>query len=280
SVGGQTAQKAQPASRTLGEPTERFAQPVILTETPDDIGFASPAGTLIHTGEHLHATIQQDWHNAAAHTFSATIGKAASWFSHAGGIKTIAAAGRHTIQAHTDAMDILADKAMSITSSNDEIRILAKGQIVLKAGQSSVTLAGSDITFACPGKFSVKGGGNAFEGPGRGSASLYGLPMGTVVEVPHWIEVERKYCDGSAVQGAPVEITFAGGMVRTARLNEAGFARVEGTPGGLAEIEIGEDARSWTLDDSTQPLANPAYGKRLSEEQAVALFELYTREIV
>ncbi|TVT68037.1 MAG: type VI secretion system tip protein VgrG, partial [Denitromonas halophila] len=110
SVGGQAAQKAQPASRTLGEPTERFAEPVIVAEAPDDIGFASPAGTLIHAGEHLHATVQQDWHAAAAHTLSATIGETASWFSHAGGIKTIAAAGRHTIQAHTAAMAVHADK--------------------------------------------------------------------------------------------------------------------------------------------------------------------------
>ncbi|WP_230411986.1 DUF2345 domain-containing protein, partial [Denitromonas iodatirespirans] len=49
-------------------------------------------------------------------------------------------------------------------------------QIVLKAGQSSVTLSGADITFACPGKFSVKGGGNAFEGPGRGAVSQQTLP--------------------------------------------------------------------------------------------------------
>ncbi|TVO53372.1 type VI secretion system Vgr family protein [Denitromonas halophila] len=280
SVGGQTAQKAQPASRTLGEPTERFAEPVIVAEAPDDIGLTSPASTVFFAAEHLHATVQHDWHSAAAHTLSTTVGEAASWFSHADGIKTVAAAGRHTIQAHTDAMAVHADKAVTVTSTSDEIRILAKDQIQIKAGQSAVTLSGGDITFACPGTFSVKGGGNAFQGPGRGSASLYGLPMGTVVEVPHWIEVERKYYDGSAVQGAPVEITFAGGTIRTARLNEAGFARVEGTPGGLAEIEIGEDARSWTLDDSAQPQANPAYGKRLSEEQAVALFELYTREIV
>ncbi|MBT0964264.1 type VI secretion system Vgr family protein, partial [Denitromonas iodatirespirans] len=168
-VGGQPARKAQPGSRSLGEPVERFADPVILAEAPDDIGLTSPASTVFFAAEHLHATVQHDWHLAAAHTLGTTVGQAASWFSHAGGIKSIAAAGRHTLQAHTDALDILADKAATFTSSNTEIRILAKRQIVLKAGQSSVTLSGADITFACPGKFSVKGGGNAFEGPGRGA---------------------------------------------------------------------------------------------------------------
>ncbi|KAA3653745.1 MAG: type VI secretion system tip protein VgrG [Proteobacteria bacterium] len=278
-IGGQAAQKAQPATRRLGEPTERFAEPVILTETPDDIGLTSPAGTLIFAAEHLHATVQHDWHCAAAHTVSTTAGQAASWFSHAGGIKSIAAAGRHTLQAHTDAMAVHADKAVILTSTNDEIRILAKTQIQLKAGQSSVTLSGGNITFACPGQFSVKGGGNAFEGPGRGSTTLDGLPIGTVIDVPHWIEVERKYYDGSAVQGAPVTVKFSNGTVRTARLNEAGFARIDGTPAGLAEIEVGEDVRPWKLDQADSPLRNPAYGKRLNKEQAAKLFALYAREI-
>ncbi len=225
SVGGHAAQKNRPASRMPGEPTERFAQPVILTETPNDIGLASPAGTLIHTGEHLHATAQQDWHAAAAHTLSATIGEAASWFSHAGGIKTIAAAGRHTVQAHTDAMDILANKAITISSTHDEIRLLAKGQIVLAAGQSSVTLAGSNITFACPGTFSVKGGGNAFQGPGRGAASLGTLPNGNV-NISHWIGVDyRDPLTGDGMAEAGYEIHFNDGQILSGHLDRSGQAR-------------------------------------------------------
>jgi len=180
SVGGQEAKKAQPGSRELGKPTERFAQPFIVNEAPADIGFSSPASTLLFAGASLHATAQQDWHVASAHTFSAAVGEGASWFSHSGGIKSIAQAGSHTIQAHTDQMEILADQSITVTSSNDEIHILAKEKIVLQAGQSSVTLEGQNITFACPGKFSVKGSGNAFLGPGSNSADLGGLPSGLV----------------------------------------------------------------------------------------------------
>jgi type VI secretion system secreted protein VgrG len=161
-VGGQPARKALAGSRELGESTERFAAPIILAEAPSDIGLATPASTLLYAGEHLHATVQQDFHIASAYTFSATVGEGASWFSHSGGIKSIAAAGSQTIQAHTDAMEILADQSVTVTSSNDEIHILAKEKIVLQAGQSSVTLEGSNITFACLGTFSVKGSGNAF----------------------------------------------------------------------------------------------------------------------
>ncbi len=176
SVGGQPAQKAQSGSRELADPTERFAQPFIVAEAPSDIGLSSPASTLLYAGAHLHATVQQDLHVAAAHTFAASVGESASWFSHAGGIKSIAQAGTHTLQANTDQLEILADQSFTVTSSNDEIHILAKEKIVLQAGQSSVTLEGGNITFACPGTFSVKGSGNAFMGPGSSPAPSQPLP--------------------------------------------------------------------------------------------------------
>ncbi|PKO85847.1 MAG: type VI secretion system tip protein VgrG [Betaproteobacteria bacterium HGW-Betaproteobacteria-12] len=183
-VGGQPARKAQPGSREPGAPTERFAAPIILAEAPGDIGLASPASTLLFAGNHLHATVQQDLHIASAHTVAVTVGEGASWFSHAGGIKSIAQAGSHTIQAHTDAMEILADQSITITSSQDEIHLLAKDKIVLQAGQSSVTLEGSNITFACPGTFSSKGSGHAFVGPGSSPATMEGVPEGKAATIP------------------------------------------------------------------------------------------------
>lgn len=178
SIGGQPARKAQPASRSLGDPTERFAQPFILNEAPADIGLSSPASTLLFAGANLHATIQQDLHLASAHTLSTAVGGGASWFSHSGGIKSIAQAGSHTIQANTDELEILADQSITVTSSNDEIHILAKDKIVLQAGQSSVILEGANITFACPGSFSVKGAGHAFMGGASSPAELEKLPEG------------------------------------------------------------------------------------------------------
>ncbi|HJV25911.1 MAG TPA: type VI secretion system Vgr family protein [Aromatoleum sp.] len=176
SVGGQAATKAAPASREPGAPTERFADPLLLAESPADIGLNTPASALAFAGGHFHSTAQHDLHATARHTLAAAVGEDASWFSHSGGIKVIAAAGTLSLQAHTDAMEILADDSVTITSSNDEIRISAKERIALKAGQSGVTLEGGDITFACPGTFSVKGSGNAFIGPAKGQTKLGALP--------------------------------------------------------------------------------------------------------
>lgn len=229
-VGGQAAKKAQPGSREHGEPTERFAKPVLMMEAPSDIGLTSPASTLLFAGQHLHATVQQDLHLASAHTLATAVGKGASWFSHSGGIKSIAQAGSQTIQANTDALDILADQSITITSSNDEIHILAKEKIVLMAGQSSVTLEGSNITFACPGTFSVKGNGIAFMGPGSGAASLEGLPEGKAGEAPNWIEITHHDADSAPFVGQEYQIHFDDGSVVSGKLDDSGFAHHDSVP--------------------------------------------------
>ena len=236
-IGGQAARKAQAGSRELGEPVERFAQPLILIEAPTDIGHASPASFLAHAGNHLHATVQQDLHLASAHTVAAVTGQDASWYNHQGGIKSIAQAGSHTVQAHTAPLEILADQSMTVTSSNDEIHILAKQKIVFQAGQSSVTLEGQNITFACPGKFSVKGGGQAFMGPGREPAQLSVLPQGLADEQPHWIEVSHRDPEDMPMAGQKYKIFFEGGQVIPGQLDAEGFAHHDNVPAQAIRVE-------------------------------------------
>lgn len=73
-------------------------------------------------------------------------------------------------RAHTDALQIRADKEVTVISVNDEITASAKTKIELVAGQSSVTLEGSNIEFKTPGAFTVKGAVTAFLGSGGGAA--------------------------------------------------------------------------------------------------------------
>jgi type VI secretion system secreted protein VgrG len=70
----------------------------------------------------------------------------------------------------------LADKEVTVVSVNDSISINAKTKIVLKAGQTSITLEGANITFACPGTFSVKGAAHFLDGGASTPAALAKLP--------------------------------------------------------------------------------------------------------
>lgn len=96
--------------------------------------------------------------------------------SHTGGIQAIAANGPVSLQAHTGQLEILADKAITVISVNDIIDIKANQKITLQAGQSSITLKGGNITFTCPGSFTVKGGQHVFNGGASAAGALPALP--------------------------------------------------------------------------------------------------------
>lgn len=81
-----------------------------------------------------------------------------SLFAQRNGLRAIAEGGPVSIQAHTDALAVLADQAVTVTSSTESIEILAQRNIVLRGGDSVIRMEGSAITFETI-KLSVKGAG-------------------------------------------------------------------------------------------------------------------------
>lgn len=149
-----------------------------------------------------------------------------------------------SIQAHTDALAVLADKAVTITSSADSVEILAQKNIVLHGGDSMIRLEGNAITFETSGLLSVKGAGHPLVGPGGQAAALPALPFGTAT-ASNAIELNYQYDDLEPVEGAPYRIVFSDNTVREGKLDKHGFAREEGTPNLPYYVEFGEDERPW-----------------------------------
>ncbi|MES2116806.1 MAG: DUF2345 domain-containing protein, partial [Pseudomonadota bacterium] len=87
-------------------------------------------------------------------------------------------------------------------SVNDVIAIKANQTITLQAGQSSITLDGGDITFACPGNFTVKGGKHVFDGAATANAKLDDLPH--LLVTPKQEPYSLRWAVMSAVTGKPV----------------------------------------------------------------------------
>jgi type VI secretion system secreted protein VgrG len=131
---------------------------------------------VLYAGQQVHWTTQADVHFTAGHTVASVAAGAAAFFTHSGGIQAFAGNGPLSLQAHTDQLEILADKAITVISVNDSIEIKAKEKIVIQAGQSAITLEGGNITFACPGNFTVKGGQHLFDGGGNKAAEMRKLP--------------------------------------------------------------------------------------------------------
>ncbi|MFT3734383.1 MAG: DUF2345 domain-containing protein [Rhodocyclaceae bacterium] len=233
-----------------------FTAPAILIEAPASIALATPQSVTLFAGEQLSATVQADTQITAQHTVSLVAGAAASLYTHAGGIKAIAANAPLSIQSHDGSLEVLADQNVTVTSSNDEIHVLANSKIVLQAGQSSITLEGANITFACPGNFTVKGANNVMASGGSAAASLGSLPSGTIGTVASSLLAagselpkkgashDRYFVIENSASGKPLEfvkyvLTLADGSILKGTTNEAGETGLMRGAGPLAvTIEV------------------------------------------
>ena len=175
-VNGQPATKPANGQRDGGDPVERFAAPVLIAESPDAVALATPASAVAYAGGHTHLTAQQDAHLAAGHTIAGVSGGNVALFAQRGPIKAIAGNGPLSLQAHDGPLEVLADSSVTVTANDDRIDVLAKSRIVLQAGQAEIVLDGGDITFKCPGTFTVKAGQVPMKGGAGATVQLPVLP--------------------------------------------------------------------------------------------------------
>ncbi|MGC5884615.1 type VI secretion system Vgr family protein [Ralstonia pseudosolanacearum] len=229
SVNGQDAVQPNRA------PVDKFAQPLLVTESPASIALASQATTTVYAGRHLHGTAQGDWHLAAGNVVAAAAARGVSLFAQRNGLRAIAEGGPVSIQAHTDALAVLADQAVTVTSSTESIEILAQRNIVLRGGDSVIRMEGSAITFETI-KLSVKGAGHPLIGPGGQAAELPALPTGAT-DLKHWIEINHRDMAGEPFAGQKYKIHFENGQVISGKLDAMGHARHENVPPRATRVE-------------------------------------------
>ncbi len=239
-VNGHEASKAKDGERDLDaeKPVEKFAKPIVLMEAPSNINWATPASTVIFAGEHMQWTTQSDLHLAAAHTAASVAANAINLFTHAGGIQAIAANGPVTLQANTDQLEIVADKAVTIVSVNDAIHINAKEKIALMAGETSITLEGGNITFACPGNFTVKGGQHFFDAGASKPPDMGMLPNTQLQQFDeHFFIVDE--ATGSRLTDIPYRVTRPStGESMSAMTSEKGRTEIVGTGDSSEPLDL------------------------------------------
>src|SRR5574343_189955 len=227
-VNGQAATKAQPGSREGSEPVERFAQPLIHLDTPVAASFVTPDQISLFSGQSTSLTTQSDAHLTAAHTLSAVSGQTTSLYTHAGGIKAITANAALSLRAHTDAQQIWSEKDLTVQSTTDEIRIQASKSITLTAGQSQIVIEGGNITFTCPGTWTVKGAGHDWSGGSSRTASFSKLPD-TRAKIYQEQFVARSALDGTPVPDMPYRMELPAGDVLAGVTDQLGRTQVVAT---------------------------------------------------
>ena len=247
-INGQDAKKPADASgRTLKDGVEKFNTPLVVLDTPTTLLQSTPASAQLYAGQSIQSTSQGELHAIASHTMSLTAGGTASVFTHHGGLTLIAANETVTIGAHTDALQLVSEQGLTITSTESEIQILAQDSVTLFGGGAAVELKGANITFKASGTFTVKAASTAFSGGGGSAGNPLGLPHGnlekpaTTAIPPENIEFRRVYADGTPIPNLKYKATLADGTVKTGLLDGQGFARLQGVNSDIAQIEYGPD---------------------------------------
>lgn len=159
----------------------QFTDPIISLIAKDDLSYtaaqslqfnSSETINLINAGHSQHTTGGQ----MRIHTGQA-IGLTTGGLKQSTGLQLIAAQGDTSIQAHDDQIAIKAQQQLDIKSAHSFIDLAAAQHITLKtAGGASITIQGGNITFNCPGTFTVHAGNKSFTGPVRMNALLPVLP--------------------------------------------------------------------------------------------------------
>ncbi|WP_250447466.1 type VI secretion system Vgr family protein [Lysobacter enzymogenes] len=266
-VAGQPASKPSGEGRDGGDPVERFAAAMLVAESPDSLAATTPASALAYAGGHSHLTAQDDAHFAAGQTFAAVSGAHSALYAQQGPLRAIAAAGPVSVRAHVGTLELLADQSVTVTATDERIDVLAKQKIVLQAGQTRVTLEGGDITFECPGNFTVKAGMHPFKGGETAPLVMPALPNGLADAFKYYGRLDITNQDGKPLPGKRFKLVDKdGNVVKEGKAQAMTTEYHEQDAYDVLSAYIGGESRGWEVMEFSEPL-NPDEREPLAPDE-------------
>lgn len=88
--------------------------------------------------------------------FTVAAGEAISMLARQAGMKLFAAKGKVEIQAQDDALDVIAKKDVTVTTTEGKINITATTELVINCGGAYIRLSDGNIELGCPGNILLK----------------------------------------------------------------------------------------------------------------------------
>ncbi|WP_155407261.1 DUF2345 domain-containing protein, partial [Yersinia pseudotuberculosis] len=195
------------------------------------------------------------------------VGNTLSIFVRKLGMKLIANQGPITVQAQNDLMELLARKAITITSTENEIKITAKKRITLNAGGSYITLDENRIESGTAGEYITKAG--HYERQEKASLKSI-IPAFPIIEPGEHSLRFAFYGDDNVIGsmghlvGQPYNIrNSAGEVIASGVLDQSGrFPRVKTQEADELTLTLGEE--KWTVEELIASTEDPI-GEEFSE---------------
>ncbi|MBM2882811.1 type VI secretion system tip protein VgrG [Chromobacterium phragmitis] len=207
-------------------------QPQLVLSGPAGIASVTEQSQTLTAGTNLNLVAQRDANHTTGRRWIHNVGKHISLFV-AGvkdkvAVKLIAAKGKVQILAQSDAMELTADKDVTITSCKDRITIAAKEEILLNVGGGAyIRLAGGNIELHCPGTVSVKGASHNLSGPDQLNLAHPAFPQ-NLPKTPLMVQIDQA-AQGmkSSWAGMPFTLYADGAVLKKDVLDESGRLHID-----------------------------------------------------
>ena len=124
-----------------GKPQGEFAAPHLVLASPAGIASTTPQSTHIASGQHTQLSTGAHLSIATGGGWFASVVDKFAVFVQKAGMTLVAAAGKISIQAQSDGVDIVANKVLALISQTDYIELRAKKGIRLYGGTSLLEIS-------------------------------------------------------------------------------------------------------------------------------------------
>ncbi|EPT8875001.1 type VI secretion system Vgr family protein [Cronobacter dublinensis] len=201
----------------LSEALKNLAQPGMVLNAPEGVSITSPRAVRIASGSaSVGIMSQQNTDISALKRFTVAAGETVSMLAQKAGIKLFAAKGKVEIQAQDDALDVMAKKDVSVTSTEGQVEITAATELIINCAGAYIKLSGGNIELGAPGNILLKCLNIQKTGPAMLNAATHEFPLG------YGGSYTLKDEEGNSIPNAEYKITTADGQVFTGISDEKG----------------------------------------------------------
>ncbi|MFC3249099.1 type VI secretion system Vgr family protein [Chromobacterium piscinae] len=200
-------------------------QPLLILSGPAGIASLTEQSQTVSAGQNLNLVAQRDANHTTGRRWLHNVGQHISLFV-AGvkdkvALKLIAAKGKVQVQAQSDAMELTADKDLSITSVKQKIHFNGKQEILLTSGGAYVRIKDGKIELHAPGTVSFKGASHDWSG----GDSMHPPENMMLIPGSHFDEaIQLKDFDGNPIVNSHYEIKMESGRIVKGVTDGNGFS--------------------------------------------------------
>ncbi|HEE9873645.1 TPA: type VI secretion system tip protein VgrG [Citrobacter braakii] len=194
---------------------------VLLLSAPEGIALTSGQHLQVSASQNLIATAGKNADVSVVKNLFIGVGNALSVFVRKLGSKLIANQGPVQVQAQNDLMELLARKEISIVSTEDEIKIIAKKKLTVNGGGSYITLDVNAIESATAGEYRTRAGYYVRREKAQHKPEMTVLPIIKLDEYIRFIDFKNSIT-GEPVPFVDYTIKFEDGTINTGAADEKG----------------------------------------------------------